>query len=434
MPNNRSPNPYLQINVAHIALLLLPMTAALGVYLLPIPLGFVNVYFFRLLVLILLVMSFILKSELKMTSLTQIYIFLMAVWLIWAGISSLWTPDISSGLKDFVALALGLTSTLLVITFVNGPNRLRYLRAGWILAFVITGGVAFWEILTGEHLVSSFSKNAPSYMLDRKFVSSTSGNPNNYGAFLLLCFPFIVWEFSVCKNKLVKGLMIVFLIIYPFLLTLTGSRLSLLGGLIETMLIIFFMIKGGKRIVLLSLIAGTAALVTMSGIMEDLLIIDKFATVASQSGANHGSILIRINTTLDGLWMLSETYGLGVGVGGFEHVMSQEFLPYPTYGIINPHNFSIEVLAEYGIVIFSIFVLLLAMLSYKALGKVRSANQHDFYIGISCLMGLSGYIFASAANSSYLEQPVNWIFLGSMVGVLSANKRFNKCLKAKSAT
>ena len=402
----------------NIALFLMPVVAALGAYLFPIHIGAVNLYLFRLLVIIFAGLILVMRPKFKINLLLQFYLLLMTTWLVWGAASGYWTPDIISGFKDFIALCLGLIASLIIILYVNNRAKVKYLRLGWVFAYLFTGMVALWEITTGNHLTSSFTESGPDYYLRKLFVSSTFGNPNNYAAFLILCFPFMIWQFMSSKFLLGKLAMLTLILTFPVVIALTGSRIGFVGWLAEVIIISLFMIKGSKRIVFVAFLTALSTYLIVSGITDDLQLVDKMMKAVS-TGGQKGSILVRINTTLDGLWMVSQSYGIGIGVGGFEYVMLHKPVPFYTYGISNPHNFSIEIMAEYGLLVFCLFAIVILLVFYFSFRKYRSENSEDSLIGIICFIAINGYLFATVANSSYLEQPVNWIFLGSVIGLLS---------------
>ena len=85
------------------------------------------------------------------------------------------------------------------------------------------------------------------------------------------------------------------------------------------------------------------------------------------------------------------TLGFGTGIGGISASMSKF-----TTGIIVPHNLFLEILVEFGIIIFMIFIVFLLKLYYKSF-KLRDKKLKSFlYIALMpfpvyCIID-SGYL------------------------------------------
>ena len=89
------------------------------------------------------------------------------------------------------------------------------------------------------------------------------------------------------------------------------------------------------------------------------------------------SVYVRINLIRNSFIFLWQHLGLGVGAGNVEYHMAH-FQIYNTYGILNVHNWWVEILANYGILIFVGFVAfylgLFAKL-YKAYSKLTNTSE-----------------------------------------------------------
>jgi O-antigen ligase len=145
-----------------------------------------------------------------------------------------------------------------------------------------------------------------------------------------------------------------------------------------------------------------------------------FTALAQELTSPRGSGFRRLNVIKDGLWMTSETHGVGVGAGNFEANIVKA--PFPTEGVINPHNLWLEVLSQYGLLVFLLFV---TWLIWCLLVGLRLLNHTEVTVGaaarplgLTIVVSVLGNVLAATANSAYLESSVNWVFLGSL-GVLT---------------
>ena len=389
--------------------MMLPVAAAMGPHLFPLPIFGVNVFFFRLLVIGLLIMTPILSFKIHWwgNSIARYYIILGYIWVVWAGLSIFWAPDFASALRDFAAVGFGFAVALALLNLrANTEAGIEALRRGWVLAFLAAAGIAIWELTTGQHLPGAYVESAPDYAL-RGIVISTFGNPNDFGAFIVIAFPFLLLSYRQSESVTLKTAYIALMMLGGVFVLLTSSRAALLGLLAQMLVFLYYRpIRVKVAATLIVLTAGYVFL--MSGAFEyELRILAELESLtSSRSGSSVGK---RIGLMLNGLWMAAQTGGLGTGAGSFEEVIRSGAVPFSTGGITDPHNFYIEVLAEYGVLIAVGFLIF----GYK-LYKVSGIEENGLNL---LLIGLAGYLFAAVASSSYVEQSVNWMFLGSLMCV-----------------
>lgn len=218
----------------------LPVLAALGSYALPLTVAGVNLFAFRMLILIMAAFSTPLTSASGwwFNKLARWTFLLGVLWLTYGMLSLLWTPNLSGGMADLMSIGFGF-ALLLVLFNVRAQEtqHLQLLRIGWVAAFVGTAAVAIWELVTGQHLYSNMLEES-TYYFDGTVVQSTLGRPDMYGAFLVLAVPFLVW--SLYQSKGPAKLMYAGLLLGAGALTLfTASRLSFLAVAAELLLLVF---------------------------------------------------------------------------------------------------------------------------------------------------------------------------------------------------
>lgn len=404
---------------------LLVVAAAVGASVLSVRIGGVTLYPFRLLVIAVLLATPMLQYRVSWLdeSTPRLFVAVGFLWFVWGGLSVFWSPSFATGVEDVFAVGFGFAvGVALLILGTTQAVRLRWLRRGWVVAFLITGGIALWEIITGNHLPGDYVEQAPDYAL-QSIAISTFGNPNNYGAFLVICLPFLVVSSQKSRSRVVFIFFEVLILFLFFFLFMTGSRSALLGAVLEIgVLVLFFGAwkRGVAALVgVLSIVIGA----TYAGFsLRDLQLIVSLQEMVSEGAFEQGSLRVRLGLTLNGLWMLARTFGFGVGAGGYEIVSQRLDLPYYTGGLVNPHNFWIEVSSEYGIFVGMMFVGMMGIFFVRALREYLS-NKSPW--SKAALLVLVGYFFASLANSTYMAQPTNWMAISSvmcMVGYIEKKK------------
>jgi O-antigen ligase len=308
------------------------------------------------------------------------------------------------------------TSLVLVALCARSALGIQALRLGWVVAYIATAVVAIWEVQSGAHLSGYWTSETPAYA-QAGLVISTFGNPNNYSGFLVLSLPFLLWSYSQARG--LRRLWYLGLVgtVPLFLLTARG-RLSLVAFALQIGLMLVWSARGWRATLLPVLIAvAVAAGVLASGPIETT-VVGKVMTVQEEL-ATGGSASIRWNLLRNGLAFTEESFGFGMGAGSFQSLIASGHAPYPTGKIVDPHNFWIEILSQYGAVVFLLFVFWLIRLAMVARAARRATGAQDPLghrrISEVVLLGLLGYLFAAVENSSFLLQPTNWLFLGSIL-------------------
>jgi len=411
------------INWRWIAIVLIPLTASLGPYLLPINIASFNVYAFRSLLIATLIFLFVTSKGFVLIGgpISRNYFYLGYLWLVWGIASSIWSPDINAAIIELVAICLGFTVGFVLLNLVaHSENKLHALRIGWVLAYIVSASIAIWEMITGQHLPGYFMEYGAGFVLDNT-VMSTFGHPNNFAAFLVICFPFLLWSIYVSKG-ITRLFYLLLLVGLPYLLVMTCGRLSIIAVTIQSLLFIAMVSKGLKSFFRGILIVLLIMFVLSFSLQVNVFTSSKFGLLSNELQTG-GSAAIRTNLVLNGVWFSIISYGLGTGAGSFEHMVEHGHGLYPTGHIINPHNFWIEILAQYGIIIFIGFVMWFLRIAFIALRIRRNAKKNNdtnmCLVAEIILISLLGYVFAAVANSSYINQPVNWSILGSILVMVS---------------
>ena len=122
------------------------------------------------------------------------------------------------------------------------------------------------------------------------------------------------------------------------------------------------------------------------------------------------SIGHRLDLIKNGLLFLLSTWGFGVGAGNLEHWM-QTRAKYPIGHRYNMHNWYLELLVNYGIFIFTGYVIFFLSMVYKILSVLRDhKNDRKMkIIGVAVLGSAIGFLFASISPSSISAFRPHWM-------------------------
>lgn len=408
----------------------LPVTAALGPYLLPIPVAGINLFAYRLLSLLIIAISLVTAQRLTWTSVpvARGYLFLGSLWVLWATLASLWAPDLLRAFTELLALGVGFSTAFAILQLQRGSRRFTSaLQKGWVLAFVAVGLIAVWELTTGNHLPSHKVEHTSAAALEG-VAMATFNNPNNYAAFLILSFPFLYVSYRSTGLRIGKVFYAGLLLALPAFLVTTASRVAATGFAAQ-FVTCWILDRKGRRFLSLYSAAFVVAFGAMVVLYADQIrLVLKVVRVVGGGVDAGSSIMRRWNLTLSGIWFAFQSGGLGMGPGSFELLVRDGVSPFYTGDLHTPHNFFIEVLSQYGILVFSVFVGWLVFLARRLLDLRDTARHIDdsrmFQLATALLVGLVGYPFAALANSAYMLTSTHWMFwITVLVAVVGLGSR-----------
>ena len=136
---------------------------------------------------------------------------------------------------------------------------------------------------------------------------------------------------------------------------------------------------------------------------------------------NYNSFKIRYGLLQNGIAFFRESNYLGIGPGQFRVKHKNGEIDYYTKTNISPHAYIIEVLAQFGALITALLLFLMCLLIYSN-WKMNKDDKFKFGIFIISLLL---FVAASFLPSGFLILEFNWIFVATLVGVSSNNKKRN---------
>lgn len=372
-------------------------------------LGFINITLLRILLFSGLIF-FLWKEKNDILSfdsrLTRRSIFFLIIWLGYGIIQLLWTKNIMVGIRELYYLSLFISLIILLIKTINSKDLilLAYDFFGFFTVALIIFGII--ELITGIHLNTSMY-----------FASHISGkatavfyNPNDFSFFLNLTFPFLMFNvfnkgtvYSKVFNLTMVGALIVIII-------MNDSRLAFITVIIQ-LILIFVLSK--KLLSKINMISGILIALIIFFFRHKLL--NGLYGVYIELEKGISSSFIRYNLFLNGLYALYKSKFLGVGPHGYQDHVYPKFY---TKHIIDPHNWWIEVLTNYGVFIFVGYLLLIFYI-IKFLYKKSYVNNELKKMNIVLLVSWVGFIIGSMGPSSLFYFTFQWFLLGITLAVIN---------------
>lgn len=284
-------------------------------------------------------------------------------------ISLAWTPDKIEAGKELIYYPIHFLLFLEILTFARFAQRpLTSIALGWLVAVALTLPVATWEFISDHHLSTSKYGydgirlgHLEGETLQRHFAAATFTNLNSYVTILCFSMPFLIYGFMQSSGKHVLRMLLVPVILMAIICILfNASR----GGFITIALmsIIYVVMTGKKKRTMWLLVLAALVAIFVINFAESMLTFIRFRANSNNILQGESRYVIWGNA-----WKaFAQTYGLGVGIGGMNAAMRSV-----TKGITITHNMFFEILLQYGIVFFTIFIYYIISLFRKALNTPK---------------------------------------------------------------
>lgn len=354
----------------------------------------------------------------------------LGIWFLWTALSIGWAQNLAAAVRwtSFMAMMAGMAVAIAVYC----ARRRRAKVMLWALfgAFVVAGLIAAVEVTTGLHL-PTFRAGSESRVLIG--VGSLFGNQNNFATFLGLSLPFLATLPLVYRDARLRVVGVGGAAASLGFILLTGSKSGLLSaGFVLVGLIALVSSDPRTRRRLLAAIgvlAVAAAVVIPSlqggGIIRlDERTLNKldFTTLTTQIQTGVGSGAVRATLLADGLGLVAETNGLGVGAGNAE-TRVEELGPIAPR-VPNLHNWWLEVLVNGGVVGFALYLYFYVTLIRRQAAVVRTARDPLVrYMAMSGALAMIGWIAGSIGPSTAIHFAPMWIVFGLSMGALALARR-----------
>jgi teichuronic acid biosynthesis protein TuaE len=335
--------------------------------------------------------------------------------LAWALLSLLWCRDLVTGVRYCVFLSAGVFLIFCIREYARESARLRAMltASGGIAAVAILFGLV--ERATGFHLPESAMHQLPARY--QWMVTSVFHNPNEFATYMALWVPpflAVLFEGRSLRLRAASGAVCA---AAAYCLLCTGSRANILAlALALVTLCSLLWVRRPLYVALVVVVAGFAGLYglyafTTSAESHQLGALEMSTVLAEGARARGGLVW-------DGLALLSQTYGVGVGAGNVEGHMAQL-----GHHIQNVHNWWLEVLVNLGFIGAAAYLLFYAA---TALGLFhvyrRSPDRYLRLVALGFLAGLVGFSIGCLSSSSLIAWAPMWIYFGLCVGIIEAGK------------
>lgn len=364
------------------------------------------------------------KNSVKFSKDNRYSFLFFALWLIYAVLSVAWVKDYSAWFKAVFFIGSGVVGMIVVSYYLRSKEDI--LQAFYaLLPMILFHNIMGWyEWSTGQYLFLQGERVLKYQRL--RWPVSTFGNTNDFALFLMFsCFVLYVC-FMNSKRKLLRCAYIAITASSVTLLFLTQSRSCLLGLIIGAGLLIFVSLK---RKELSRVVFALLALLVLVGIIkQDWItnVVGKVSTMLTfDLSRQSGSEFVRINLIKNGFEFLVNTFGFGTGAGNVEYWM-ENYAVHNVSSVYNIHNWWMEVLVGYGLIIFVgyfIFYVNLMRIMWKRFKKSQDRIEAVLSAGILGIM--AAYIVGGISSSSNMNTEWLWVFWAIVIAYQGVQPKAN---------
>ncbi len=378
---------------------------------------------FFIITLILLILKFLIEGnsfyEFLKNSIK--YGWFLLILLFWSYLSLLWAIDFKYVPNELFNLTVYIIFCLISLVIIENENDLKTLFKIWIFVFFISLIVAFWEILTAKHLISSqyhplnYKENKfETFIVTSKVYIPTSfyGNQNDFSTYIILSLPII---FFLVRNYLIKiplilsGIFIIFYVV---------SRANIIGLFFQAITLPFLMNRKFNLfyipILISSIIFSVYSVYYISNTSYPEFIKDErflrfYASLRNKvintlKAKKDFSTIIRENLYKSSFEYFLDSKGLGVGVGQLRYLLEEKPKYYVFY-FKDPHNFYLEILAKFGIFVFIAYILFFIYIIVNTINSISNPKSKAIFLS------LVGFIFGSISPYSLILFFAFWAFI-----------------------
>ena len=329
-------------------------------------------------------------------------------WLLYGCIQLLLFNNLNtSGIKELIYIALGFMSIVCIFELMKSKSTFKYMLNTLLVIYSVIVIFSIFELLAGIHLSYSMLRDPENvfYGIDRIYFMATGVfyNPNDLSTFLAFFLPVLFFSKDYCIWKKIGTHIIMYLSV---LVIICNDSWIVMISLIIAGIFAFVVIR--PKIINSILYSVGFALLWAFG-PKVMAVINPNAIILSledfliREQIGGGSLVIRLNTYLYGIkTTFTESFGLGLGPSGFQTVKDI----YKDKVMGNPHSLVIEIISQYGVIIFALFAFFYLYILVNLI-KLYKAEKNPSYAMV--IMILVIYPMATFSPSAYLSVTFQWI-------------------------
>lgn len=328
----------------------------------------------------------------------------LLLFYLYMAMSFILTPDKQEGMKQLVYYPIHFLLFIELIVFARfATDPLKCISSGWMIAVLLCSIVAYWELTTGQHLYLAKEQggamNTGTEILQHMTASVTFNNYNGYVTFLCFSFP---WVFYILLDKKRRPfeilLAVAALIASTLVIIINASR----GGVLAVVIMLAIYYIYSKKTNIKNVILGLLIIVFLFLLIrygEEITAVFFARTAEGRMFED----MARYTIWKNALRVFWESLGMGVGIGGIHVAMDK----YAHGGVLSVHNMFLEILVQYGVIIFIAFISII----WKLLKKAFLIERNRKIVSLMAIIAMPVY---TIIDSGYLLNTHLYVLIASI--------------------
>ena len=362
------------------------------------------------------------------------YILFMAVWFVYSIATVFWCRDVSSWSHGEYFIGLGIWAVFFFdMAGLEKRDFLDVLK-GVQAALVVHNLLGWYEIFTHHYLFAPEERLAEMRAESHYYPVTTMMNQNDLVLVLILgvCISaYFILTSKKTKYKIFNS----FLFLSNMALGVaTDSRLGICGIVIAIVILGIFNLSNNQKWVFAGgiLCAGALSLILFPQIYLELWVKVQEIEWLNFENPTANSDAVRLNLIRNGFVFLKETFGFGVGTSNIESWMMTEPIYY-VRGFTNMHNWWVEILTNFGVIIFVLYIVFYISLYHSVWKRFKEEKDKDVKVFCMILIAFMGaFTVASISSSSNWGKEWLWILWAFIIAFQGSStsedyKRYFEC-------
>lgn len=322
-------------------------------------------------------------------------------------LSLIYSPNAENGLFNAIRFSILIAAVYLVVNIVNKLNQVTGILAALVGVALVLGLISVIETILNPS-AAALDLVTEGKIQDR--ASGTQLDPNIFATHFFLPIAFTASLFLSFKSIPYKGTALIFVAIFTLAILSTFSRSAWVSAAVMLVVVAYF----HKQMKLFVWLLGGAVLAVI--IIPELQyvalnILDRIINIFA--GTSDDSSRIRVLLGLAAIYMLFDSYLLGVGFRGFSEAFTDYFTTQTSIGVVEPHNITYTVLAELGIIGFLLFVFIYWKIGLYAYQNIKySISDFERSVSITLFATFIAFVVFYQFYGGGLFDNNFWILVG----------------------
>jgi teichuronic acid biosynthesis protein TuaE len=363
----------------------------------------------------------------------RLMLLFFGLWVVYAVLHTGLLLSVTDYLTHIGFLTMGTSLIFFAAFYLRGERQLAAVFRLWFAVLVLLVAFGYYQTLTGYQLpISQLSDEEGT---NRFLPMGTFPRLNQYATFLALSAPLLLSLFACAERFWLAALAGAGLLPVVHLILIIQSQSSLLTVAAQVLTAIALFMPRRRRwfAIILAVVGFGALLIITPQPLEDAIDVttDQVERWYEQMTEGQSSLGVRFRLALNGLLFFLDSGGLGIGAGNFNAYIEEEGVYSTLYQagdeqilITYPHNWWIELLSEYGLLVFVGFIAVFVTLVLRVAAIYRQATTPmDRLIGQALILGLVGYVFAGIGPGHFTAFRPQWVLLALAVAYVAAPRQ-----------